>query len=198
MHARAELPEGEVSFLFSDVEGSTKLLERHPALFGAGIARHHELLEEAVARHGGVVFETIGDAVYAAFGDAAAAVEAAAAGQLALLEENWGELGELRVRMGVHTGPVERRGAHYFGPALYRCARLMTTAHGGQVVVSQATAELVRDSLAGETSLLDLGRHRLRTSSSPSASTSSCGRRCGRSSPSCARPAGGRTTFPPR
>lgn len=162
MTGAPELPEGEVSFLFSDIEGSTKLLERHPALFGAGIARHHELLAAAVERHGGIVFETIGDAVYAAFGDASAAVEAAATGQLALLEEDWGELGEIRVRMGVHTGPVERRDTHYFGPALYRCARLMTTAHGGQVVLSHATAELVRDALGDGVSLLDLGQHRLK------------------------------------
>jgi class 3 adenylate cyclase len=163
----AELPEGEVSFLFSDVEGSTKLLEGNPALYGAGIARHHELLEGAVETQGGVVFETIGDAVYAAFADAGAAVDAAVAGQAALLEEDWGELGEIRVRMAVHTGPVERRGPHYFGPALYRCARLMATAHGGQVVLSQATAELVRETLRDDTSLLDLGQHRLKDMAEP-------------------------------
>jgi predicted ATPase/class 3 adenylate cyclase len=162
MSGRHDLPEGQVTFLFTDVEGSTRLLEQHPADYGAGIARHHELLAGAVEKRGGVVFETIGDAVYAAFADSGDAVEAAAEAQLALLQEDWTPLGEIRVRMGLHTGQVERRGAHYFGPALYRCARLMATAHGGQVVLSEATAELIRDSIDSPTTLIDLGRHRLK------------------------------------
>jgi predicted ATPase/class 3 adenylate cyclase len=162
-----ELPAGRVTFLFTDVEGSTRLLEEHPTAYGAGIARHHELLEEAVEGAGGVVFETIGDAVYAAFDDPAAAVEAARKAQVALASEDWGALGEIRVRMGLHTGDVERRGAHYFGPALYRCARLMATAHGRQVVMSDATAEAVRASLGGGASLLDLGQHRLKDLAEP-------------------------------
>src|SRR5262245_3261900 len=131
------LPEGRVTFLFTDVEGSTRLLERHPADYGRLIARHHELLERAVESHGGVVFETIGDAVYAAFAEPAEAVRAAADAQLTLAAEDWTPLEPIRVRMGLHTGEVERRGAHYFGPALYRCARLMATAHGDQVVLSE-------------------------------------------------------------
>jgi predicted ATPase/class 3 adenylate cyclase len=162
MSGRDELPEGFVTFLFSDVEGSTRLLERHPSAYGAGIARHHELLSEAVVRNGGVVFETIGDAVYAAFAEPADAVAAAHAAQRALAFEDWGPLEALKVRMGVHPGPVERRGSHYFGPALYRCARLMDTAHGGQVVLSEAAAQLVRDGLGGDLTLVDLGRHRLK------------------------------------
>ena len=162
MSAREDLPEGRVTFLFTDVEGSTRLLEQHPADYGAGIARHHDLLAGAVEAHGGVVFETIGDAVYAAFADPTGAVEAAAEAQLALAQEDWAPLGEIRVRMGLHTGPVERRGAHYFGPALYRCARLMATAHGGQVVLSEETANLTRDSLDAGATLIDLGAHRLK------------------------------------
>jgi predicted ATPase/class 3 adenylate cyclase len=162
MSGREELPEGFVTFLFSDVEGSTRLLERHPSDYGAGIARHHELMSEAVVRNGGVVFETIGDAVYAAFAEPADAVAAASAAQRALASEDWGPLEALRVRMGVHPGPVERRGAHYFGPALYRCARLMDTAHGGQVVLSEAAAQLVGERLGGDLALIDLGRHRLK------------------------------------
>src|ERR687895_87559 len=167
MSGRHDLPEGRVTFLFTDVEGSTRLLEQHPADYGAGIARHHELLAGAVEKRGGVVFETIGDAVYAAFADSGDAVEAAAEAQLALLREDWAPLGQIRVRMGLHTGPVERRGAHYFGPALYRCARLMATAHGGQVVLSEATADLTRDSLDSGTTLIDLGRHRLKDMHEP-------------------------------
>jgi predicted ATPase/class 3 adenylate cyclase len=159
---RETLPEGRVTFLFTDVEGSTRLLEQHPADYGSGIARHHELLAAAVEARNGVVFETIGDAIYAAFADPVDAVEAAAEAQYALLREDWGPLEAINVRMGLHTGPVERRGAHYFGPALYRCARLMSTAHGGQIVLSETTASLVRDSLDGEAVLIDLGRHTLK------------------------------------
>jgi predicted ATPase/class 3 adenylate cyclase len=158
----ANLPEGRVTFLFTDVEGSTQLLERHPADYGRQIGRHHELLEGAVKSHGGIVFETIGDAVYAAFTEPAAAVEAATHAQLSLAAEDWSPLEPIRVRMGLHTGEVERRGAHYFGPALYRCARLTGTAHGGQVVLSEATASLTSDRLGGDTSLIDLGLHRLK------------------------------------
>jgi predicted ATPase/class 3 adenylate cyclase len=164
---REHLPEGRVTFLFTDVEGSTRLLEQHPADYGRLIARHHELLAGAVERHGGVVFETIGDAVYAAFADAAGAVGAAGEAQLALLREDWGPLEAVRVRMGLHTGQVERRGAHYFGPALYRCARLMATAHGGQTVMSETTATLVDGSLGDGTRLIDLGMHQLKDLQEP-------------------------------
>jgi predicted ATPase/class 3 adenylate cyclase len=160
MVAAVDLPEGEVTFLFTDVQGSTRLLEEHPEAYGERIARHHELLATAVTGKRGVVFETIGDAVYAAFADPRDAVDAAVDGQRALAAEDWAPLGEIKVRMGLHTGPVERRETHYFGPALYRCARLMATAHGGQVVLSEVTATLVRDSLDG--TLVDLGRHQLK------------------------------------
>jgi predicted ATPase/class 3 adenylate cyclase len=160
MVTAVDLPEGEVTFLFTDVQGSTRLLEEHPAAYGEKIARHHELLAAAVTDRRGVVFETIGDAVYAAFSDPRGAVGAAVAGQRALAAEDWAPLAEIKVRMGVHTGRVERRATHYFGPALYRCARLTATAHGGQVVLSEVTATLVRDSLDG--TLIDLGSHQLK------------------------------------
>ena len=157
-------PSGTVTFLFTDLEGSTRLLEAHPAAYRAAVARHHALLQGAVEAHGGAVFETVGDAVYAAFESPTAAVAAALAGQLGLQAANWGELGPgaLRARMGLHTGEVERQGAHYFGAPLYRCARLTATAHRGQVVLSGATAELVADALPAEAGLLDLGPHRLK------------------------------------
>ncbi len=160
MSGRVDLPEGEVTFLFTDVQGSTRLLEEHPVEYASKIARHHELLEDAVVDRRGVVFETIGDAVYAAFADPTDAVEAAVAGQLALAAEDWGSLGQITVRMGLHTGPVERRDTHYFGAPLYRCARLMATAHGGQIVLTEATARLVQDSL--DATLVDLGMHGLK------------------------------------
>ena len=163
MPDRPHLPVGTVTFLFTDLEGSTRLLEAHPAAYRDAVRRHHALLQEAVEGHGGAVFETVGDAVYAAFAQATDAVAAALAGQLALQVANWGELGAgaLQARMGLHTGEVERQGGHYFGAPLYRCARLTATAHGGQVVLSEATAALVRDALPAGAGLHDLGAHRL-------------------------------------
>jgi predicted ATPase/class 3 adenylate cyclase len=156
------LPTGTVTFLFTDLEGSTCLLEAHPAAYREALGRHHALLRAAVEAHGGAVFETVGEAVYAAFARPADAVAAALAGQLALWSEAWGEVGELRVRMALHTGDVERQGDHYFGAPLYRAARLMATAHGGQVVLSGATAALTRDVLPAGAGLRDLGTHRLK------------------------------------
>jgi class 3 adenylate cyclase len=164
-----DLPAGTVTFLFTDLEGSTALLEAHPDAYRDAVRRHHALLRAAVESHRGVVFETVGDAVYAAFARPGDAVATAVAGQAALRAEAWGELGPgaLRARMGLHTGEAEVQGAHYFGVPLYRCARLTAAAHGGQVVLSGATAELVRDGLPPETALRDLGAHRLKDLARP-------------------------------
>lgn len=157
-----ELPSGTVTFLFTDVEGSTRLLERHPQAYRAALGRHHTILREAVERNRGTIFETVGDAIYAAFSSATDAVGAALCAQQDLHGEPWGDLGQLKVRMGLHTGEVELQGDHYFGAALYRCARLTNAGHGGQVVLSSATAELVRETLPGGAGLSDLGEHRLK------------------------------------
>ncbi|MGH7319847.1 MAG: ATP-binding protein [Candidatus Rokuibacteriota bacterium] len=156
------LPSGTVTFLFTDVEGSTRLLEQHPEAYRRAVARHHAILGEAVEQNRGSVFETLGDAVYAAFASPRDAVAAALRAQHDLDGEPWGEVGPLRVRMGVHTGEVERQGNHYFGAPLYRCARLTNAAHGGQVLLSSATAELVREALPAPAGLRDLGEHRLK------------------------------------
>jgi predicted ATPase/class 3 adenylate cyclase len=156
------LPSGTVTFLFTDVEGSTRLLERHPEAYRSAIGRHHAILGEAVEQNRGAVFETVGDAVYAAFASPRDAVAAALRAQHDLQGASWGEVGPLRVRMGLHTGEVERQGDHYLGAALYRCARLTNAAHGGQVLLSSATAELVRQRLPAGADLRDLGEHRLK------------------------------------
>ncbi len=126
------------------------------------VARHHELLNDAVQGHGGVVFSYMGDGVAAAFGAAPAAVAAAVDAQLALVSENWGSLGPLRARMGIHTGEGRVVGDQYESHTLNRCARLMGVAHGGQLVISGSTAELVRGALPSGVDLVDLGEHRLR------------------------------------
>jgi class 3 adenylate cyclase len=163
----ADLPEGTVTFLFTDLEGSTRLLAADPAAYGEAVRRHHALLQRAVEAHGGVVFETVGDAVYAAFERPTGAVAAALEGQRALRREPWGATGELRVRMGVHLGEAEAyrapgaaAGGRYVGLPLVRCARLMATAHGGQVVLSEAAAALVRDALPAGVAWRTKGRRR--------------------------------------
>lgn len=156
------LPSGTVTFLFTDVEGSTRLLERHPEAYRSAITKHHTILRETVEQNHGSVFETVGDAVYAAFASPRDAVGAALRAQHDLHKASGGEAGPLRVRMGLHTGEVERQGDHYFGAALYRCARLTDAAHGGQVLLSSATAELVREALPAAADLRDLGDHRLK------------------------------------
>ena len=163
----AELPSGTVTFLFSDVDGSTQLLERHGAAMGSALARHHALFEQSVQHHGGVIFETVGDAVYAAFSDAGAAGAAALDAQLALAAEDWGSIGRLAVRIALHTGTVERRGDHYFGPALFRVARLQALGYGEQTLLSGVTARLAADTLPELASLRDLGTHRLKDLGEP-------------------------------
>ena len=161
------LPAGTVSFLFTDIEGSTRLLEQHPQEMGAAMSRHHDLLRDAVEANSGIVFETLGDGVYASFARAGDGVRAAIAGQRAIGAEDWGEVGEIRVRMGLHTGDVQVRGEHYFGPALFRCARLMAIGHGGQVLLSRATHDLVDEGLPSGVGLRALGTHRLKDLAEP-------------------------------
>ena len=158
----AELPSGTVTFLFTDIEGSTRHWEQHPEAMRDALARHDALLRDAVEAHRGYIFKTVGDAVYAAFDTAPDAVAAAAAAQRALQAESWGELGGLPVRMALHTGAAEERDGDYFGPSLSRVARLLAAGHGGQVLLSQPTYDLVRDELAAGASLRDLGEHRLK------------------------------------
>jgi predicted ATPase len=133
----------------------------------AALARHDLVLREAVAKHGGQVVKGTGDGIHAAFSTADAAVWAAINAQLALTAEHWTVSEPLRVRMGLHTGVAELREGDYYGSAVNRAARLMAIAHGGQIVCSQATADLVRDGLAEGMALVDLGEHRLRDLSRP-------------------------------
>jgi predicted ATPase/class 3 adenylate cyclase len=161
------LPSGTVTFLFSDVEGSTQLLERHPQATRMALARHHDLFEEVVARHDGAIFETVGDAVYAAFSQPRDAVAAALEVQQELGSEDWGEVGRLAVRIAIHTGPVERLGDHYFGAALFRSARLQALGYGEQTLLSAVTTQMVAAALPLGATLLDLGQHRLKDLGEP-------------------------------
>src|ERR1700674_194749 len=160
----AELPSGTVTFLFTDLESSTRLWEQHPEAMRPALARHDAIMRDAIEGHDGVVVKTTGDGFHAAFGTAHDAVNAAVAPQLALAEGPSEVTGPLRVRMGLHTCEAELRDGDYYGSAVNRAARLMSAAHGGQVVVSAATSELVR---GGPVELVDLGEHRLRDLSEP-------------------------------
>ncbi len=155
-------PSGIVTFLFTDIEGSTRLWEQRPAAMRPALARHDALLREAIEAHGGYVFNTVGDAFCAAFAYPGAALAAALAGQRALRAADWGEVGVIKVRIALHTGAAEVHNGDYLGLSLSHVARLLGAAHGGQTLLSQVTQELVRDHLPAGVSLRDMGERRLR------------------------------------
>jgi predicted ATPase/class 3 adenylate cyclase len=163
----AELPTGTVTFLFSDLEGSTRLWEDHPEMMKEALARHDQILRGAVAAHGGDVVKSTGDGLHAVFETAHAAAVAAVEAQAGLGKESWSGTGPLKVRMGLHTGEAESRGGDYYGPVVNRAARLTAAAHGGQVLATRATEEVLRDHLDEDLGLVDLGEHRLRDLSRP-------------------------------
>jgi predicted ATPase/class 3 adenylate cyclase len=158
----AVLPTGTVTFLFTDIEGSTRLWEQDASAMRFALSRHDGILRSAVETNGGFVFKTIGDAICAAFSSAPEALGAALIAQRALHAEEWDEGGVIRVRMALHTGAVEEQGGDYFGPALNRVSRLLAAGHGGQTLLSLATQELVRDALPDGARLEDLGERRLK------------------------------------
>lgn len=155
-------PSGTVTFLFTDIEGSTRLWEAEPERMAVALRRHDDLVRAAMQDAGGYVFKTVGDAFCAAFWTAEAAVTAALEAQRALAAQDWPTRRPIRVRMGLHTGASEERDGDYFGPVVNRVARLTAVAHGGQVVLSATTAELVAQSLGDDVRLADLGLHRLK------------------------------------
>src|SRR5215203_1002510 len=160
----SSLPTGTVTFLFTDIEGSTKLWERSPQAMQRALARHDQILRDAVEQRGGYVFKTIGDAFCCAFRTAPDALETSLFAQRTLLsEEGWPEeTGPLRVRMALHAGSTEERDCDYFGPPVDRVARLLSAAHGAQVLLSLTAQELVRDQLPAGAAVMNLGEHRLK------------------------------------
>src|SRR5581483_10883580 len=167
MSAMAQPPTGTITFLFTDIEGSSQLWERHPEAMRLALAKHDTILREACETRGGFVFKTIGDAFCVAFDTAHTAFIAALEAQRLLNGESWDQTGPLKVRMALHTGPAEHRDRDYFGPALNRVSRLLAAAHGGQTLLSLPTEELVRDQLPDGVRLRDLGERRLRDLTRP-------------------------------
>jgi class 3 adenylate cyclase/predicted ATPase/Tfp pilus assembly protein PilF len=172
--ADSPLPTGTVTFLFTDIEGSTTLWEQHPDAMQAALARHDQVLRQAIESSDGCIIKSTGDGVYAVFGAATDALAACLAAQRCLQQAQDGGASTapegtevrmplpLRVRMGLHSGAAELRDGDYFGAVLNRAARIMSAAHGGQVLLSSVTADLVRGHLPEDVTLREMGEHRLK------------------------------------
>ena len=155
------------SYWFSDIEASTRMWEKHPAAMGAAVARHDAIVRRCVEENGGTIVKTTGDGMMAVFEQPVAAALASVRVQQKLQDESWEETGPLRIRVGIHLGDAQERGGDYFGPAVNRTARVMSAAHGGQILLSSAVAEAVSGRLPSEMQLRDLGQHRLKDLAEP-------------------------------
>ncbi len=151
-----------LAFLFTDIEGSTRLWERLPDAMNVALARHDAILRTAIEASAGSVVKTTGDGMMAVFPTAADGVLASVAAQRNLAAATWADTGPLRVRMALHVGEADRRGDDFFGPTINRTARIMAAGHGGQVLLSSAAAALAVGHLPGGASLRDLGEYRLK------------------------------------
>ena len=184
----SNLPTGIVTFLFTDIEGSTPLWEKHPEAMKSALAKHDSILKEAIESNHGHIIKTTGDGVHAVFQKAVDAVNAAVGAQRELQRMNasreGGRLNErareenssfiiypsslpLKVRMGIHTGEAELRDCDYYGQSLNRAARVMSAGHGWQILISDVTAQVAREHLAGDVSLQDMGEHHSKDCSDP-------------------------------
>ncbi len=159
-------PGEPLTFVFADLESSTRLWERFPDAMKGAVERHDEILRDAVEGAGGRVVKITGDGLMAVFGSPSAAAAAALEAQRALQREPWGETGPLRVRMGIHVGVAQQRAADFYGPPINRTARIMAAAHGGQVLLSADAARLA-DQLPADAGFRDLGEHRLKDLAQP-------------------------------
>jgi predicted ATPase/class 3 adenylate cyclase len=165
--AATPLPSGTVTFAFTDIEGSTQRWDRDRAAMQDAVRRHDQLMRAAIASYSGYVFKTIGDAFCAAFERPEDAVAAMLDVQRALAAEDLSALGGLPVRVAIHTGTADERDGDYFGPAVNRVARLLAIGHGGQVLVSGVTTDIVQGSLPPQATLRSLGEHQLRDLARP-------------------------------
>lgn len=160
-------PTGTITFLFTDIQGSTKLWQSYPEKMRVALTRHDAILREAIEKNNGWVFKTVGDAFCASFETALEGLGAAIDAQLALKAETWNLPRPIFVRAALHTGEAEERDNDYFGQALNRAARLLSIGHGGQVLLSLVTCELVRDTLPDGVSIREMGEQRLKDLTRP-------------------------------
>jgi predicted ATPase/class 3 adenylate cyclase len=161
------LPTGTVTFLFTDIEGSTRLLQQLGDAYPGILSEHHRLLREAVESAGGVAIGSEGDSLFASFASAPSGLAAAVAAQQALAAQEWPSGAAVRVRMGLHTGEALVRDGTYVGLDVHRAARIAAVGHGGQVLLSDTTRALVEQGLPAGVELRDLGRHRLKDLAQP-------------------------------
>ncbi len=157
-----ELPSGTVTFLFTDIENSTRLVQRLGEGYAAVLAEQQRLLRAAFAAHGGYEVDTQGDSFFVSFARATDALAAAVDAQRALLAATWPDGVNVRVRMGLHTGEAQIAGERYVGLTVHRAARVGAAAHGGQILLSAATQAMVQDRLPAAFVLRDLGAQRLK------------------------------------
>jgi class 3 adenylate cyclase len=162
-----KLPVGTVTFLFTDIEGSTRLARRLRDRYGETLRKHQELLREAFAAQDGLEMDTQGDSFFFAFMRARNALAAAVAGQRALAATDWPEGVEVRVRMGMHTGEPSVSDNRYLGLGVHRTARICAAGHGGQILVSPATASVLSDDELADIELRDLGEYTLKDFDEP-------------------------------
>ena len=156
------LPEGTVTFLFTDIEGSTTLWEQHPDLMVEALGVHNQVLHQAIEAHGGVIFRLVGDAFYAAFSAAPRALAAAVAGQRGLAGAEWNKAGPLKVRMGIHSGEAyPNQAGDYDAHAMNRVARDECWSRR-IILLSETSARLRERNSPGGIELLDLGKHRMK------------------------------------
>jgi class 3 adenylate cyclase len=173
-----------LTFLFTDIEGSTAMLEQLGGCYAGVLADHHQIIRSGLAAHHGREIDTQGDAFFAVFSSPSACVGAAVQMQRALASHPWPGGQAVRVRMGIHSGEAAQTAVGLVGLEVHRAARIAAVAHGGQTVLSAATAALLRDSMPAGTSLRDLGLHRLKDLGR-SRSSSSTPTACRRTSPRC-------------
>jgi predicted ATPase/class 3 adenylate cyclase len=164
---RRPIPSGTVTFLFTDIEGSTERWERYRQAMQAAVGRHEDILHAAINAHDGYVFKTVGDAFCATFRTAPDALGAALDAQRELAKEDFSAVSGLKVRMAVHTGLSYERSGDYFGPTVNRVARLLSIGHGGQVLVSGAASDLAQGELPPKITFRDLGAQRLKDLAQP-------------------------------
>jgi class 3 adenylate cyclase len=163
LSARAGSPTGGlVTFVFTDIEGSTRLWEQYPDRMATVLQRHDRLVGELIAAEGGQVFKTVGDAIHAVFASPTAAMRAALAVQAGIAGADWGDIGRLAVRSGVYTGEAQWVDGEWRGRSLNRCARLRDAAAGGEILSSHATIDLIGDDLANQAVFTNLGDQQLR------------------------------------
>jgi predicted ATPase/class 3 adenylate cyclase len=163
----AGLPAGTVTMVFTDIEGSTRLLQALGDSYPEALADHHRLIREAFARHGAFERGSAGDGLYFVFATARAAVQAAIDGQLAIAGHAWPDGVAMRDRMGLHTGEPRSASEGYVGLDVHRAARICAAGHGGQILISQTTRDLIADELNAPIGVVDLGIHRLRSLDTP-------------------------------